>query len=335
MTILVTGAAGFIGFHLAKALLKAGENVIGVDNCNLYYDIRLKRARLGHLEEKRGFTFHEVDISCHDVLASIVSRAPDVTHIVHLAAQAGVRYSLIDPFSYVQTNVAGHLAVLEAARCLPSCRHIVYASSSSVYGGNDTPFAESDRVDRPQSIYAATKRSGELMSEVYAYQYGLPQTGLRLFTVYGPWGRPDMSYFRFADDIMLGRPITLFDGGTLMRDFTFIQDAVDGIVTVLDSPPGLLPPHRLLNLGHSHPQSVLDLVHLLEQGLGRKAIIRFSERPKADVTRTHASTEAIAQLSGFRAETGLSEGVAAFLQWYRPWFACNGASSGEPFARPG
>lgn len=332
MTTFVTGAAGFIGFHVTKALLGQGDQVIGIDDCNPYYDTRLKRARLDQLTSCSNFVFHEGDIADPTVLEGILSAASDVTRVVHLAAQAGVRYSLSNPFSYVQANVQGHLAVIEAARRLPDCRHVVYASSSSVYGDNAVPFFEGDRVDQPRSVYAATKRSGELISEVYAYLYGLPQTGLRLFTVYGPWGRPDMAYFGFADAIMLGRPITLFDG--VFRDFTYIRDAVEGIIAVLASPPDGAQPHRVLNLGNSHPLPVTDLVRLLEDGLGKRASIQFSERPKADVRQTYASTEAIERLAGFHASTQLPDGIAAFIDWYRPWFERNGVSSGQPYSPP-
>jgi UDP-glucuronate 4-epimerase len=333
MTTLITGAAGFVGFHVAQALLDDGDGVIGIDNCNAYYDLRIKRARLDRLKTRAGFVFHEADIADPAVIEHILSTASGVTRVIHLTAQAGVRYSLSNPFSYVQANVHGHLAVIEAARRLATCQHVVYASSSSVYGDNAVPFVEGDRVDRPRSVYAATKRSGELLGEVYAYLYGLPQTGLRLFTVYGPWGRPDMAYFRFDDDIMLQRPITLFDG--VVRDFTFIGDAVDGIMAVLASPPAGAEPHRVLNLGNSRPLPVIELVRSLEDGLGKKAILQFSERPKADVPQTYASTDAIEQLAGFRARTDLRDGIAAFLDWYRPWFERHGASSGQPYEPPG
>jgi UDP-glucuronate 4-epimerase len=334
MTTLVTGVAGFIGFHVVQALLAAGERVIGIDNLNSYYDVRLKHARLKQLVDSTRFTYWTIDISDAHALAQLISSAPDITNIAHLAAQAGVRYSLTDPYTYVQTNVMGHVAVLETARRLPRCEHVVYASSSSVYGGNDIPFSETDRVDRPQSVYAATKRSGELISEAFAHLYGLPQTGLRFFTVYGPWGRPDMAYFRFADDIMTGRPISLFEGDNLMRDFTFIGDAVNGVLGVLGRPPIGPRPHRVLNLGNNRPERVIQLVRLLEDGLGRKANIRSMKRPRADVEQTHAVTDAIERLVGLRAVTNLPDGIAAFLDWYRDWFADNGVSSGEPFGEP-
>jgi UDP-glucuronate 4-epimerase len=236
--ILLTGAAGFVGYHTAEALLARGEQVIGVDNLNSYYDVRLKQARLDRLAGRPGFTFVRLDIADEGALAGLACAHGGIDRIVHLAAQAGVRHSLVDPHSYVRANVVGHLAVLELARALLGFVHLVYASSSSVYGANtDLPFAETDRVDRPLSIYAATKRADELMSYSYGHLFGIPQTGLRFFTVYGPWGRPDMAYFLFARAILRGEPITLYDGGELRRDFTYIDDIVAGVVGCLDRPP--------------------------------------------------------------------------------------------------
>ena len=238
MTVLLTGAAGFIGYHVAEALLARGERVIGVDDLNAYYDVRLKQARLARLDGRPGFEFHRADVADREAIHGLVKQNSDIETIVHLAAQAGVRHSLVDPYAYVQANVMGHLVVLEAARLLPRLRHVVYASSSSVYGANrDLPFSEADRVDTPLSIYAATKRADELMSHAYAHLHGLPQTGLRFFTVYGPWGRPDMAYYSFARAIVAGEPITLYEGGTLRRDFTYIDDIVAGVVGCLDRPP--------------------------------------------------------------------------------------------------
>ena len=238
MTVLLTGAAGFIGYHVAEALLARGERVSGVDNLNAYYDVRLKQARLARLDGKPGFTFRQADVADREAVHGLVEQDSDIELIVHLAAQAGVRHSLTDPYAYVQSNVMGHLVVLEAARLAPKLRHVVYASSSSVYGANTRlPFSEADRVDTPVSIYAATKRADELMSHAYAHLHRLPQTGLRFFTVYGPWGRPDMAYYSFARAIVAGEPITLYEGGTLRRDFTYIDDIVAGVVGCLDRPP--------------------------------------------------------------------------------------------------
>jgi UDP-glucuronate 4-epimerase len=320
MTILVTGAAGFIGSHVAEALLARGDRVIGLDNLNAYYDVRLKEARLGRLRSKPAFSFYELDVSDRAAVASVFERHPDVSEIVHLAAQAGVRHSLVDPYSYVQSNVMGHLVMLEAARLVPGLRHFLYASTSSVYGANrEMPFRETDRVDAPVSLYAATKRAGELMSHTYAHLFGLPQTGLRFFTVYGPWGRPDMAYFSFARAIVAGEPITLYDGGRLKRDFTYVDDIVEGIVGCLAHPPGGDVPARVLNIGNHHSEEVLHLVRLLEQALGRSAIVRSVPRPAMDVEETFADVTAIGALTGFAPKTSLDEGIPRFVAWFRSW----------------
>jgi UDP-glucuronate 4-epimerase len=322
VTILVTGAAGFIGYHVAEALLARGERVVGVDNLNDYYDVRLKQARLARLEDKPGFRFYRADIADREPIHLLVRGEPSIDAIVHLAAQAGVRHSLVDPYTYVQTNVMGHLVVLEAARLLPRLRHLVYASSSSVYGANRTlPFGEADRVETPLSMYAATKLADELMSHAYAHLHGLAQTGLRFFTVYGPWGRPDMAYYSFAKAIMAGEPITLYDGGTLRRDFTYIDDIVAGVVGCLDHPPDGSPPVRLLNIGNHRSELVSTLVQLLESALGRRAIVRDAPRPLADVEETFASVEAIAALTGFAPRTSLAEGIPRFAAWFKGWNA--------------
>jgi UDP-glucuronate 4-epimerase len=322
VTILVTGAAGFIGYHVAEALLARGERVVGVDNLNDYYDVRLKQARLARLEDKPGFRFCRADIADRESIHGLVRGEPSIDAIVHLAAQAGVRHSLVDPYAYVQTNVMGHLVVLEAARLLPRLRHLVYASSSSVYGANRTlPFGEADRVETPLSMYAATKLADELMSHAYAHLHGLAQTGLRFFTVYGPWGRPDMAYYSFAKAIMAGEPITLYDGGTLRRDFTYIDDIVAGVLGCLDHPPDGLPPVRLLNIGNHRSELVSTLVQLLESALGRRAIVRDAPRPLADVEETFASVEAIAALTGFAPRTSLAEGIPRFAAWFKGWNA--------------
>lgn len=320
MTILLTGAAGFIGFHTAAALLAMGEQVIGLDNLNAYYDVRLKRARLARLTDRPGFTFHEIDIADRAAMESLATIYPGVTRIVHLAAQAGVRHSMIDPYAYVHSNILGHLQILEFARRLPRVEHLVYASSSSVYGANAKfPFAEGDRVDTPLSIYAATKLADELMSHSYAHLYGLPQTGLRFFTVYGPWGRPDMAYFSFAEAIVAGTPITVYDDGTPRRDFSYIDDIVAGIVGSLGKPPGGDHPARLLNIGNSHNEPVSLLIGLLEQALGRSAIIVNVARPRADVAETYADISAIEALTGFTPTTRLAEGIPRFAAWFQEW----------------
>jgi UDP-glucuronate 4-epimerase len=320
--VLVTGCAGFIGYHVAEALLARGDNVVGLDSLNEYYDVRLKQDRLDRLRLRLGFEFHHLDVSDKDAVGRLVAQHDDINGIVHLAAQAGVRYSLVDPYAYVQANVMGHLVVLEAARRLPGLRHLVYASTSSVYGSNtEMPFRETDRVDSPVSLYAATKRADELMSHAYAHLFGLPQTGLRFFTVYGPWGRPDMAYFSFARAIMAGEPITLYDEGRLRRDFTYIDDIVSGIVGSLDRPPRDAHAPRLLNIGNHRVEEVRELVRLLEEALGRKAIIRFAARPSVDVEATYASVDAIGALTGFAPSTPLSLGIPRFVEWFRNWRA--------------
>ena len=322
MTILVTGVAGFIGYHVAEVLLARGERVVGIDNLNDYYEVRLKQARLARLEDKADFRFCRADIADREAIHGLVRGEPSIDAVVHLAAQAGVRHSLVDPYAYVQTNVMGHLVMLEAARLLPKLQHLVYASSSSVYGANRTlPFGETDRVETPLSMYAATKLADELMSYAYAHLHGLPQTGLRFFTVYGPWGRPDMAYYSFAKAIMAGEPITLYDGGTLRRDFTYIDDIVAGVVRCLDHPPDGTPPARLLNIGNHKSELVSTLVQLLESALGRRAIVREAPRPLADVEETFASVEAIAALTGFAPGTPLAEGIPRFAEWFRAWNA--------------
>ncbi|MCC6717971.1 MAG: SDR family NAD(P)-dependent oxidoreductase [Acetobacteraceae bacterium] len=322
MAVLVTGAAGFIGYHVAQALLARGERVVGVDNLNAYYDVRLKQARLARLEGQGGFAFHRADLADRAAVDAVVAGHGDLRAIVHLAAQAGVRYSMQDPWSYVASNLTGHLVMLEVARNMPRCQHLVYASSSSVYGANSKlPFAETDRVDTPLSLYAATKRADELMSHAYSHLYGIPQTGLRFFTVYGPWGRPDMAYFSFARAIMRGEPITVYDGGTLRRDFTYIDDIVAGVVGCLDHPPGDARQPRLLNIGNNRSEAVNELIDLLEAALGRKAIRQAAERPLADVQETFASVEAIAALTGFAPRTPLSVGIPRFADWFQRWLA--------------
>jgi UDP-glucuronate 4-epimerase len=320
VTILLTGAAGFIGYHIAEALLARGERVLGIDNLNAYYDVRLKRARLERLNKRPGFEFHCADIADRKTIHELVGRDKDIAVMVHLAAQAGVRHSLVDPYSYVQSNVMGHLVVLEAARLLPGLRHLVYASSSSVYGANTTlPFCETDRVDTPISVYAVTKRADELMSHAYAHLHGLPQTGLRFFTVYGPWGRPDMAYYSFAKAIAGGDPITVYDGGTPRRDFTYIDDIVAGVIGCLDRPPDGELPARVLNIGNHRSEPVSALIALLERALGRRAIVRHVPRPTADVAETFASVDAIAALTGFAPRTALAEGIPRFVAWFRQW----------------
>ena len=319
MTILLTGAAGFIGMHVAEALLVRGEKVIGIDSLTPYYDLRLKHARRDRLLAQPNMSFSEVNIADRAVISEIFIQNKEITQIIHLAAQPGVRHSLVDPYSYIEANVMGHLVMLEAARSLPRLQHFLYASSSSVYGGNrNLPYREDDRVDHPISLYAATKRADELISEAYGHIFGLPQTGLRFFTVYGPWGRPDMAPWLFADAILAGRPITLYEGGRLKRDFTFVADIVSGILGALDRPPNDGKP-RLLNIGNHRSVEVRRFVAVLEESLGRNAVIQDAPRPVTDVAETFADIGAIQALCGFEPKTPIEVGVPRFAAWFRGW----------------
>ena len=323
MPVLVTGAAGFIGYSVASALLARGDTVIGVDNLNEYYDIRLKHARLERLREAPGFRFHRLDIAATGGLAALAAAEPGIDRIVHLAAQAGVRHSLDHPQDYVDANITGHLAVLELARRLPGFRHLAYASSSSVYGGNDKlPFSVDDPVDRPLSIYGATKRADELMSRSYGHLFGLPATGLRFFTVYGPWGRPDMALFIFTRAILEGRPITLFNEGEMQRDFTYVDDIVAGVVAALDRPPPGAPgqpPHRLYNLGNHRSEPLRRLVELVEQALGRKAMVELAPMQPGDARASFADIASATRDLGFLPRVSIDEGVPRFVAWYREY----------------
>ena len=327
MTILVTGAAGFIGFHLADALMARGDRVIGIDDLNAYYDPRLKQARLDTLRARHGdaFTFHALDFADEAALEAALAGA-EFDRIAHLGAQAGVRYSLENPRAYVRSNVVGHVNLLELARHR-GIGHLVYASSSSVYGANEKlPFSVEDRVDHPVSLYAATKKADELMSETYAHLYRLPQTGLRFFTVYGPWGRPDMAMWLFTSAILEGRPIQVFNHGRMQRDFTYIDDIVAGIVACLDQPPaddgsikagGSRAPHRLYNIGNNRPEELGTLIDLIEAACGRPAIRHHREMQPGDVVATYADIAAIAGDLGFAPRTALADGVPRFVEWYR------------------
>jgi UDP-glucuronate 4-epimerase len=323
VTVLVTGAAGFVGMHVAQALLQRGEHVLGIDNVNAYYDPELKEARLRLLRQHPGFAFARLDIAEQAALAEATTAMdPPVTAVVHLAAQAGVRYSLENPFAYVRSNLEGHMSILELCRALlPRLRHLVYASSSSVYGANrKVPFAVQDRCDAPVSLYAATKRADELLSEAYARLYGVVQTGLRFFTVYGPWGRPDMAYYSFADAIAAGRPITLFNHGHMRRDFTYIDDVVDGVLRALDRPPeGLSPPHRIYNLGNDQPVELLDFVRALETAMGARADIRMAEMQPGDVEQTWADITTTREELGWTPRTPVAEGLRRFAAWHREY----------------
>lgn len=320
MTVIVTGAAGFIGFHVAKTLLARGETVCGIDNLNDYYSVALKRARLAALAPHAGFEFHEIDIADRDAVAAVVERHPSTTGIIHLAAQAGVRYSLINPYAYVQSNVMGQVVMLEAARRLTQLRCFVFASSSSVYGGNrKQPFAIADRVDDPVSLYAVTKRSAELSAVAYAHLFGIKSIGLRYFTVYGPWGRPDMAAYLFADAILAGRPIQVFNGGRLARDFTFIDDIVAGTVAALDHPPPDDERHRLYNLGNHHPEKLLRFIAVLEETLGRIAEKEMLPMQPGDVEESFADIATAQRDLGFAPATPIEIGIPRFVAWYKAY----------------
>ncbi len=320
MTVIVTGAAGFIGMHLCERLLQRGERVVGVDNFNAYYDPALKEARAARLTAHSAFDLVRLDIADAPALEALMRKAAP-TCVVHLAAQAGVRYSLDNPFAYERSNLAGHLSVLEACRRQPSVRHLAYASSSSVYGDrpmSDRGFTEDEPVDTPASLYAATKRAGELMSISYAKLYGLPQTGLRFFTVYGPWGRPDMAYFSFTEHILAGRPIDVYGEGAMARDFTFIDDIVDGVLGVLDQPPAR-GEHRLFNVGDSRPVGLMDMIDVLERALGRTAEKHMLPMQPGDVTSTFADISRLRALTGYQPKVTIEEGLPRFVAWRRQW----------------
>lgn len=327
MTVLITGAAGFIGFHLARRLMARGESVIGIDVLNDYYQVSLKQDRLAALHREFGglFTFLQLDFADQAALDAALA-GHDFSRIVHLGAQPGVRYSIQNPHAYVQSNLVGHLNLLELARHR-GVGHMVYASSSSVYGGNDTlPFRVEDRVDHPLSLYAATKKADELMSETYAHLYRLPLTGLRFFTVYGPWGRPDMGVWLFTKAILAGDPIDVFGHGDMRRDFTYIDDIVSGVVAALDNPPpddglekagGSRTPHRLYNIGNHSSEELGRLIAVIEQACGRVAEKRMLPMQPGDVRDTYADISAIERDLGFRPATSIDQGVPAFVEWYR------------------
>jgi len=324
MSILVTGAAGFIGYHTAKALLADGRTVIGVDNMNAYYDPTLKQARLDDLRTERAFAFEALDVADRDGIHALVDRYPDVTGIVHLAAQAGVRHSLKDPYTYVTSNLMGQVVLFEAARRWPDLKHLVYASSSSVYGGNTKlPFSVDDPVELPVSLYAASKRADELIARTYAHLYRVPSTGLRFFTVYGPWGRPDMAAFLFTRAILAGEPITVFNHGRMRRDFTYIDDIVAGVVAALDRPPGPDAggaPHALYNLGNHRPEDLATFIEVLETALGTKAVLDLQPIQPGDVEATYADIEASRRDLGFMPATPIEEGIPRFVAWYRQYY---------------
>lgn len=322
MRVLVTGAAGFIGYHTSVRLLERGDEVVGIDNVNDYYSVDLKRARLARLAEYPGFKLHELDLSDRDAFDDMVSAIKGVRRAVHLAAQAGVRYSLDHPFAYVDANLTGHMTVLELCRHQPDFEHLVYASSSSVYGGNTKlPFSVDDRTDTPVSLYAATKKANEHMSYCYSHLYGLPQTGLRFFTVYGPWGRPDMALYIFTKAITEGKPIHVFNHGDMMRDFTYVEDIVTGVVASLDNPTPVAdgPPHRVYNIGNNNSEPLMRLISTLEDALGMKAETIMEPMQMGDVKETYADITAINRDLGFEPTTPIDVGVPLFVDWYKSY----------------
>ena len=327
MKVLLTGVAGFIGYHVALKLLARGDTVIGVDNLNDYYDVRLKQARLADIEahqNAKNFSFIKLDLAENAATQQLFTHEkPD--SVIHLAAQAGVRYSLENPHAYISSNIVAFTNILEACRAIKP-QHLVYASSSSVYGGNTKlPFSEADSVDHPVSLYAATKKANELMAHTYSHLYGLPTTGLRFFTVYGPWGRPDMSPFLFADAIINNKPIKVFNHGDMMRDFTYIDDIVEGVIRVLDKPATSSTnsgaPYRVFNIGNNQPEQLMDFIGLLESAIGKTAQKEFLPMQAGDVKATYADTSALKAWVGFKPHTPLNEGVEKFVNWYRQFYS--------------
>ena len=321
MKVLLTGAAGFIGYHTSQALLKRGDEVVGVDNLNAYYEVSLKEARLKQLTAQKGFAFERLDIADRDAMLALAAKHPGVTHVVHLAAQAGVRHSLTDPYTYITSNVMGQVILLELARKISKLEHFVYASSSSDKGGNTKlPFSIDDETEQPNSLYAATKKADELIGHTYAHLYGIPSTGLRFFTVYGPWGRPDMAAFLFTRAILAGEPIRVFNHGEMWRDFTFVDDIVAGILAAVAHKPSKTPPHAVYNLGNHRSEKLTDFIGLIEKSLGRKAEYRFEPMQPGDVARTYADIEASRRDLGFEPKTPISEGIPRFIDWYKDYY---------------
>lgn len=321
MTVLITGAAGFIGFHVADSLLQQGMHVIGYDNLNSYYDPALKQARLEKLKQYKQFAFYKAELTDLQALNTVANRHPDIYAVVHLAAQAGVRHSITAPFDYSDSNLAGHLAILEWCRGLPKMKHLVFASSSSVYGNSSTaPYSVTERADAPVSLYAATKRAGELMAYSYAHLYKIPTTALRFFTVYGPYGRPDMAYYSFTKAILEGAPITLFEQGKLRRDFTYIDDIVAGVIAALKKQPQGDVPYKVYNLGNNRPIEVSYFVQLIEQAVGKSATIDYAPMQMGDVYETSADiTESKADL-GFEPHVPIELGIPRFVEWYKKFY---------------
>lgn len=333
MKILITGAAGFIGFHLSEKLLRQAYEVIGIDNLNDYYDPNLKQSRLAILEKYNNFKFHRVDLKDKTAVDNIF-KVYQPTHVINLAAQAGVRYSIENPYAYVDSNLIGFMNILEACRNYP-VEHLLYASSSSVYGGNKiAPFSTNHNVDHPISLYAATKKSNELMAHTYSHLYGIPTTGLRFFTVYGPYGRPDMAYFSFTKDIIAGKPIKVYNRGKMERDFTYIDDIVEGIVKLINKPPHpneewdeskddlstSFAPYKIYNIGNNNPVQLMRFINVLESALGKEAEKVYMEMQPGDVLRTYADVSDLERDINFKPSTSIEEGLEKFVKWYEEYY---------------
>jgi UDP-glucuronate 4-epimerase len=325
--VIVTGAAGFIGSHVSKALLARGDTVVGVDNLNAYYDPKLKEARLAWLRPEPRFSLVVAGVDDRDAMPALATSHPDADGIIHLAAQAGVRHSLIDPYTYVDSNVMGQVVMFELAKRLTACRNLVYASSSSVYGRNKTqPFATGHEVSKPASIYAATKLACEHLAEAYSWSFGVPSVGLRFFTVYGPWGRPDMAAYLFADAIVKGEPIKVFNNGDMKRDFTFIDDIVAGVVSALDHPPAAKEGqsrHKVYNLGGNRTERLMDYIGIIERELGRTADKIMMPLQTGDVPETSADISESTRDLGFLPKTPISEGLPQFIRWFKHYHGVN------------
>ena len=333
MKILVTGCAGFIGYHLCNSLLDEGFEILGIDNLNDYYDVKLKEARLARLKSRNGFTFHLLDLTNYEkTLAILKKERPD--RVIHLAAQAGVRYSLENPFAYINANIIGFMSILESARNL-NVDHLVYASTSSVYGANTMmPFSTNHSANHPLTIYAASKKSNEMMAHSYSHLYGIPTTGLRFFTVYGPWGRPDMALFKFTQNILNRKPIEVFNHGEHTRDFTYVEDIAEGVIRVLDREPtgdpkwsGRTPnpasssaPFRLYNIGSNRPQKLMRYIEALETALGSSADIKFLPLQPGDVPDTYADVDTLVEDVGFKPQTSIETGIVRFIEWYLDYY---------------
>jgi len=324
MSVLVTGAAGFIGFHTAKTLLDGGDKVIGLDIVNDYYDVALKEARLDQLTCQDGFTFERLDVADMDAVADVMTRHPDIERIVHLAAQPGVRYSIENPLAYLHSNVQGQLVLMQAALKLKRLKHFVFASTSSIYGTNTTyPFSVNDRTDTPISVYAATKKAAEALSHAYAHMYRFPMTGLRFFTVYGPWGRPDMAAMTFIRKIIAGEKIDVYNNGEMARDFTYIDDIVQGVIACLGKPPvddGKTAPIRVYNIGNNKTEPLMKYIHLIEDALGMKADINFMPMQTGDVKETFADISETTRDFGFQPTTPIAVGIPRLVSWYRDFY---------------